>query len=655
MHDLLITDGLAACVLLAVLAPLCLGFGYGVLIRIYPLRHDDFSSVFYAFATGAALIFWLMLVLAVFGLLNPATLGLLILLQAGVTAQRWTSIREYFIHDMRVLRQTYHDSWRQSSARIELLAVNAAIVLIFSLGFLVALIPTLEADGASSYLVSARLFWQHGGIIDVGYVIGNMAKGGFMPLIYGFALWSGILSQLWVFLILAVGVAFFHYYLTRHFSLFAASLTILVLISMGYHVDYSFGTAKLDNFSLAFAIVALIAWHHYAVSGSSGCLLINALAVGFLGSISYVCLAAGPVYFALMALSVCRQDVDFRSKMQRMLLWSAVACAVVMPGYAYNWIQFGNPAYPHLFSVFGHGVGEPHLDARGAFYNYMHQLYDHWSVSSVKEALMLPVDMWSDTEKFQTRGEKLFLLFALISLPGFFWLLARPGPRAPRHITLGIGAGFAFLYAIWTQQYILRYFSHALPLIFFLGACTIDRLAHYFERKRLLRILLLALACIAIFNVRALGNRARESLGMLAHLYSADRYLNERFSYSATDGGTPIALGRILTSLRGWLPPGAKVLYFLPGGFYLGDKIVVFNATHASVMPSKYSVPKPFYLYDTVPQLMRDLRDNGFDYIIIHPRYLYPSPQEKPLIDALLKTARPAFEVEGALAIEVKY
>ncbi len=634
-------------------------------------RNIAFTSEFlapYSFLFGVAVIAWAMLVLACFGALNPVTLGTIVALQVlAVVLTRGRYFSVLYASSKQLLGAIYRQC-DDSAGRLLLLTLHILLALILMSAVVIALVPTTETDSITSYLNAANLLWNHGGLIDVGHAVGNMAKQGFMPMIYGFALFSSTLTQVWLVAITIAGIVLMFAYFARNIGIISATIATLVLATMHQQLEFVFGTAKVDGMSLTFSILALVSWHDYVCRRGRVRLVLNAVAVGFLTGLSYMNLMAGAVFFVLVALAVAHSRGAYREKISALVLWGSIALLVAVPGYAYNWVTFGNPLYPYMTEIFGQGIGGPLLDSRGYFYGYIMGLYE-LGTPSIKAALSLPLVLWETPQALQSQAEKPFVICGALSCVGMVWLWLRPRANHPRWMTVGFIFAYAVLYGAWAaKQPLLRYFTVGYPLLFWFGAQMMEPIFDALKRCRLVSVGLVAiymglLQCSAVPAFCARNNYrpvapvvfmcARNSMSVLIHTLSFEQFLGHRFWYTPTDGGKDsLAFGKAIGGLRGFLKPGDKVLSFIAGHYYLGDHVIVFSGNGSNTMPSKLGMPKPLYLYPDAASLMADLRANHFNYILIHPRFLYLTNDERPAIDGLLRI-KPAAEFEGVRVIKV--
>lgn len=656
MHHLFFfKQGMMNLGLAVVLATLAASTGC-FLIHKLRAENEPFSGhqIFYGFGFGVALISWAMLMLAAFGALNRWTLGALIIAQAGVVIVTRGKILQVLGASLKNLGLEYYTLWKHSSGKLALIGLSILILGILGGGGLISFVPTQEVDGISSYLSATRLFWLYGGLIDVGHVVGNMAKQGFMPLLYGYALSSSILSQIWVLLIAYMAMLHMHAHFSRHISLIAATVTMMVLMTMSQQVDYTFGIVKVDGQSLAFSLLALISWHDYTQSKSRVHLIINAVAAGFLVGVSYMNLLGSVVFFGLMLVAIFKTEEDRKQRIRLLGLWSAIGFVIAAPSYLYNWITFGNPIYPYLPEIFGHGLGDPLLDNRGFVHLMLQMLQHDLNVRDFWGLLTLPYTIWQKPHIFQTRGDQVFLIFWVFSMVGALFLMLRPDKKAPRFMTVPLGIGYVLLYLGWaTRQYILRYFTLGFPIIFWFGAQTIERIVPILKRFWLVNVALLAFGYYMYGYMHITISLTLDMIKIMREEESLEKYLSRTFTYESSDGKSRLKFGASIADFRGRFKPGDKVLSFVPGNFYFGDKVIVFNANGTLSMPSPLGLPKPLYLYPNAKALMADLKTSQFDYIVIHPEFLFLTKHEKPVVEDLLKKVKPLVVVEGMRLIKV--
>lgn len=623
-------------------------------------RPIDGTTWLISFLTGFCLLGWVMLILACGQLLTAPVIYGLLGTQILILAAGWKSFSE----DMRAsLKLSWSDiaaAWQNSKDKPAIVLMLASSAFVVGLGLLKSLPPTLEADSISAYLNAANLFRHFGGLIDVGHVVGNMAKQGFMPMVYALTLGNSLLVQIWLFLIFLAGAFLFFLAFVRSCGPAATSLVLLIFLSMGHHIVLTFGVAKVDGMGLTFAIAALIAWLRYDEKGERLSLVLCALFTGFVASLSYMNLMAGPVFGFLCASSIFKHHLTAKQRLQAFGLWAGVASLIVAPGYFYNWVHFGNPLYPFLSKIFGHGLGDPSLDARGYFYGNMNNaLIDEWRAKGFWDGASLPLTLLHNPVRIQGFKESVFAVFWIFSTFGAIWFLVRPTPTLPRRMAANLCIAYVFLYAPWAWgQYVFRYFALGWPLIFWFGLQALQRIFTTMkdERKVLALSLILTILAVSYSYVPkyVTKGRAMDAVHQLQIKGGWEPFLSENFFYRATDqNDTLLPIGKGLADIRPRLKPGDKVLSFVPGHFYLGEEIIVFSGNGGNTMPSPLALTKPLYLYNTAEDLRTTLKSNGFNYLLIHPHFLYLKGQENVIMQEWMRLYTPAWESAGILTYKL--
>ncbi len=621
-------------------------FGYTIL-RVIDRANSVRINVIYCFALGGALISWLLLVAACIQHLNAWTIGGVVAIQCFAILIQGKSFLRQARLQIKAAREEFRSQWQSSDAKLGIAFVLGCILLTLLSAITTSFAPSIEADSSTTYFNAAKLFLLYNGIIDVGNIVGNMAKQGFMPLAYGISLSSTVFAQLWLLLfaigaMIHMGIAF-----SRSIGLLSASLATLILVTMRHHIDYTYGIGKIDGLTLAYSIWALLSWLAYVATPSRALIVINAVAVGFLVGLSYANGLAGLVFFVFLATIELKNN-SLQTAVKSVAIWSLLAFLVAAPSYIFNWIEFRNPLYPYFSDVFKHGLGYDLLGKQGTFYDYFSELLKDQKAQSIRQALTLPLQLWNTGDLLQSREERGFMMFWILASVGMVWILLRPDAKSPRFISVCLLLGYVGLYISWAfNQCILRYFTLAFPIIYWFGSHAVERISTRLQTRYVSSA---ALICCAVL----MTNISLKTVRYMVKYPTLETYIAKRFVYSPTDQGEDmLPFGKSIIEIREMLKPKDKVLSFITGHAYLGDEVIVFSGNGTLSMPSSNGLQRPLYMYRTAAELLADLRASGFTAIIIHPRFLYLSDGEKPPIQDLLTRYKPAHDAHGVLVYEV--
>ena len=231
-------------------------FGFLVL-RLFKFTkiNDEETRIFisfYSICLGFILIIFFIYIFAIFGGINKFSIWGLLIFQIILfifSKDFFLYIKELFFISVSKLKVLFKKD-------INWFVIFTLILLIyfFIAGLLISSTPTLEVDSSTTYLNAAKLFLKYNTIINVGNVVGNDTKNGYLLMTYGITLNSGILAQLLLFILSFLGILFFYFFLIKRTNIFISSIIILIFIIMRQQVDIVIKTAKIDGISFTRSI-----------------------------------------------------------------------------------------------------------------------------------------------------------------------------------------------------------------------------------------------------------------------------------------------------------------------------------------------------------------------------------------------------------------
>jgi len=534
-----------------------------------------------------------------------------------------------------------------------------AIYLTFlALGLLAALLPTIEADSATSYLNAANLFLQYHELIDVGHFVGDMGKTGFLHLVYPMGLLSGSLAHAWVFILAATGI-FLLFLLTGFLSgFFVSSVLLVLLLSSHFVYDWILIPTKFDGIAIALSSAILLMFHW---SDHGGFKLRMAAPIGvmlgFLAGLSYNNVFAAGVFFAWAIFSIWKSEDARAMKVLHLVLASVIGSA---PTYLHNIFLFSNPVYPFAGSVFGSGLGKG-IPVDSYAYQYIQEIGSEFAARSLPE-VFVPLRLLYQHgyhPEMQAQMDPLFASIWLVALGGgavhLAWAFSarlREGPFRARLPMFSVYAIFGLwvVYLAWAgTQHILRYLSAAIPFAF-VTIAILATASHgqrsgwrtFSVRAGFAVVLGLALLYWIPFGVNGSLAHLREVRTWVLGSQTVDDFLRQKFVY-----GSGLRFGESIVAIKSELKNDDKILSFITGNYYFGENVKTFSGNGSSTLPSPHAMPKSLGQFSSYVEWEETLRKQGFCCIVLNPDYLYLTEKEQYVVRGYLRNRKPSYSIQG--------
>lgn len=631
-----------------------LGFFFLRLLKITKSDNEEtrIFILFYSICTGFILIVLLLYILAVFKGINKFSIWGILILQIIILFFN----KDFFIHIKDLfnilickLKNLFklNNNW--------FIVVTILIVIYFALaGLLISSTPTMEVDSATTYMNAAKLFLKYNSIIDVGNVVGNDTKNGYLLITYGLGLGSGILSQLLLFIISFTGILYLYVFLTKRTNIFISSIITLFFVIMRHQIDIVIKTVKIDGISFTFSVFVLITFMNIFLNRNDELLknkyiYLNGLSVGFLAGIRYFNLSI--IFLMLFLFLSFFNRGNIKKKFIKFTIWISLVAFFASPGYLFNVYNFKNPVYPFFGNIFMSGYGST-ITNKSWIFSQANLGKNTFSAGyGIREALTLPIMLLKEPVKLNSSTEIVFSVFwiivtLLIPVTLILILLFKREmfKKEIFKIFLISLIGYVFIYILWSQSMIiLRYFIVSFPFLFLLSAVMFKILIELLDSKVLNKIkivfpiFLLCFCIIVYLNLQPLNNLFRKSSSRIFHNQTVDEIISSEFTYKE-DNGDITNFGEGIIEQKHIVKKGDKVLSFVPAVYYIGGNAIVFLG-YGAALPSKLGLNKPLYEFKDHSEFKSDLKLNGFTYIILNPNYLssFNDDEKKVIIDFIEK------------------
>jgi len=327
-------------------------------------------------------------------------------------------------------------------------------------------------------LNAAKLFLKYNTIIDVGNVVGNDTKNGYLIVTYAIALNSGILAQLLLFILSFLGILFFYIFLIKRTNIFISSIIILIFIIMRQQVDIVIKTAKIDGLSFTFSVFVLITFINILINKNldrvkKSYLYLSGIATGFLIGLRYFNICFIILMFIFFILFFNKGS--YKIKFIKSLIWFLLVIIVASPGYLFNIYNFKNPVYPFFEKIFNSGYGTILTDKSGLGNTFNNFFKEYSARGDIQKIISLPILFLRDPVKIGGSPEKVFLIFwiivlLIIPITILLVLFLKRAIFKTNTFKFFIIAfiGYLFLYIMWSNSgFILRYFTVGFPYLFY--------------------------------------------------------------------------------------------------------------------------------------------------------------------------------------------
>lgn len=631
-----------------------LGFFFLRLLKITKSDNEEtrIFIIFYSICTGFILIVLLLYILAVFKGINKFSIWGILILQIIILFFN----KDFFIHikDLfNILICKLKNLFKLNNNWFIVAAI--LIVIYFALaGLLISSTPTMEVDSATTYLNAAKLFLKYNSIIDVGNIIGNDTKSGYLLITYGLGLNSGILSQILLFIISFTGILYFYVFLTKRTNIFISSIITLFFVIMRHQTDIVIKTVKIDGINFTFSVFVLITFINILLNRDdellkSKYIYLNGISLGFLVGIRYFNLCI--LFLIILLFLIFFNRGSIKKKLIKFVTWFSLAAFFALPGYLFNAYNFKNPVYPFFGNIFRNGSGTNISSGSWVFSNINLGGGEFSSGPGIKKALTLPLILFKDSVKLNSSPETVFSVFWIIvtllipvTLILVLFLKRRIFKEEVFKIFLISLIGYVIIYIFWSKtSVILRYFAVGFPYLFLLAAITFQILIELLDNKIINKIkmvfpIFLLCFCIIVYvNLHPLNNLFRGSASRIFHNQTVDEIISSEFTYKE-DNDNVTNFGKGIIELKHMIKKGDKVLSFVPAAYYIGDDAIVFLG-YGLTLPSKFGLTKTLNEFKDHIEFRSDLKLNGFTYVILNPNYLstFNDDEKRVIIDFIEK------------------
>ncbi len=623
--------------------------------------------LFYSICLGFILITFFIYIFAIFGGINKFSIWGLLILQIVLfifSKNFFLYIKELFFILISKLKLLFkeNNNWF-------IIFTLILLIYFFIAGLLISSTPSLEVDSSTTYLNAAKLFLKYNTIIDVGNVVGNDTKNGYLIMTYGITLNSGILAQLILFILSFLGILFFYIFLSKRTNIFISSVIILIFITMRHQIDIVIKTAKIDGISLTFSAFVLITFMNILFNKNNETtvnkyIYLSSISTGFLVGIRYFNLCFIVLIFLLLLFFYNASSV--KKKLTKLITWLALTIFIALPGYLFNIYNFRNPVYPFFEKIFNSDYKTAVMNNSGVG-SSINVFFEELSVKGdIKRMISLPVLLFKDPIKLNSAPEKVFSIFwiivlLLIPVTILLALLLKRTMFKTNTFKFFLIAfiGYIFLYIMWSNSgYILRYFTVGFPYLFLLTALTLKMLIEVIGNKILNKLkiifpVLLLCFCIVVYvNFHPINNLFRKNASKIFHKQTVDEIVSSEFTYKE-DNENVTNFGKGIIELKNMAKKGEKVLSFIPAVYYMGDDTIAFIG-YGAALPSKLGMKEAIYKYNNSTEFIDSLKENGFTYVVLNPNYLNSfNESEKKLILGFIENVKPVKTVENIFIYKI--
>jgi len=622
---------------------------------------------FYSICLGFILIIFFIYIFAIFGGINKFSIWGLLIFQITLfifSKDFFLYIKELFFILVSKLKVLF-----KKSNNWFVIFTLILLIYFFIAGLLISSTPSLEVDSSTTYLNAAKLFLKYNTIINVGQIIGNDTKNGYLLMTYGIALNSGILAQLLLLILSFLGILFFYIFLIKRTNIFISSIIILIFITMRHQIDIVIKTAKVDGLCFTFSVFVLITFISILLNKDNEAnknkyIYLNSISTGFLIGIRYfnICF----IILIFLFLLIFFNTSSIKRKFTNLAIWLLLTMVAASPGYLFNIYNFKNPLYPFFGRIFGSGLGTTIANESWVAQNIVIG-FEANAITEGINKILLPFVLLKEPVKLNSSPEKIFSIFwiiALLIIP-ITILLALFLKRAifktnTFKFFLIAFIGYIFLYIMWSNShgFVLRYFVVGFPYLFLLAAMTLKILIKLIgdnilnKLKIIFPIFLLCFCIIFYVNFHPINNLFRKNASKIFHNLTVDEIISSEFTYKE-DNENITNFGKGIIELKSMVKKGDKVLSFIPAVYYMGDNAIVFIG-YGSVIPGKLSMKEPLYKYNSSAEFINSLKESGFTYIILNPNYLNSfNENEKKVILEFIEKSRPIKTVENIFIYKI--
>jgi hypothetical protein len=634
-----------------------LGFFFLKFLKITKSDNEEtrIFILFYSICTGFILIVLLLYILAAFKGINKFSIWGILILQIIILVFN----KDFFIHLKDLFKILIRKLKDLLALKNNWFIITAILVVIFFIiaGLLISTIPTMEVDSTTTYLNAAKLFLKYNSVVDVGNIIGNDTKNGYLLITYGLGLGSGILSQILLFILSFTGILYFYVFLTKRTNIFISSIITLIFVIMRHQTDIVIKTAKLDGINFTFSVFVLITFVSILLNKDNEPLkrkyiYLNGVSLGFLAGIRYFNLCIP--FIILLLFIIFFNKGNIKGKIIKFISWFSITSFFALPGFLFNVYNFKNPVYPFFGNIF-RNASDKNISSGSWVFNNIHFNGGQFSSGpGIKNALLLPLTLFTDSVKLNSSTETVFSIFWIIItllIPIILLLILFFKRKIFKEEVFKIFIisliGYIFIYVFWSKtSIILRYLTVGFPYLFLLAAAMFKILIELLDNKVLRKfkiifpIFLVCFCVIVYVNLYPLNDSFKKNAWRILHKQTVDNIISSEFTYKE-DNGNIANFGAGIIELKRMVKKGDKVLSFVPAVYYMGDNAIVFLGYGLS-LPSKFGLTKTLNEYKDQNEFKNDLKLKGFTYVVLNPNYLPTfNNDEKVLIKDFVENEEP--------------
>lgn len=542
------------------------------------------------FGLGAAVWMGLLYALAALGLLNPAMLGLVLLLTLlGVWRYRRSSSTGF-------LPTRDHDTPVTPDRSARLLGIG--LLGLLGVLWLQALSPQISWDSAAYHLTVPRLYLEHGGFYRVPFnVYSNWPLN--TQMLYAMALMVGdhVLAKLVHFIFgVATMLAIFRVVKSKGASwagwiggaLFVANPVVLDEMRAAY-VDLAF----------AFFLFLAFMFVHYALESEGDSrhrLLMAGVFAGVAAGIKLTGLMGVACLAALYLVVSLRRRVSVGEMLGGLVRVVMPAGLLLAPWIIKSWVLTGNPAYPFFYAVFGGPEWSVELSQQLREWQQGMGMGRSWS-----DYLLLPFRVvfqgGPGYDHFDGRVLPVWAILIPLSLVA--------GRRQPLILrSLSVAGLYFLLWALSSQQ--MRFLIPILPLLAVAGALGLVEVSR--QVARTIRPAVRWISCLAMLAwlMVIIGGQANSTRILLG------QYLEHGRDVRA------MAIHPVYRYIDEQLPEDARLMFLNTNhGFHCSRSFIADSFFEASQMNALLQG------VDGVEGIDRVLKELGVTHLLIENRDRY--------------------------------
>lgn len=313
------------------------------LLKLLKTRFESFGEdavisqavglVFFSYATLAA---------GLLGMLNSKAFTIVLLLLLLVFIRRIKAFAAGVANELRQnLKFRLKLSWL-----LYLIIAALAILNIFA-----ALAPPHSSDAVAYHLAIPKIFAEHGGIIEVPYMVtSNYPLATEMLFLDGYLLKGGVLSEMMAAYIALLLTAAIFVFANKHFGRKTAIVSAAVFYTLPIVSVFNI-RGFVDISTALYAMAALIALFKWNETRDTKLLALTGILAGTAASTKLSAYAIAAAMFLAVACLSRKEKLAKAAK--NISVYAIAAAAMIAPWMAKAYAYTGNPVYPLFSNVFG--------------------------------------------------------------------------------------------------------------------------------------------------------------------------------------------------------------------------------------------------------------------------------------------------------------